>query len=224
MLRPQHSQQTRKKATLSWTTIRNSVTLNTSSGLQSQATDNRTAMSPPAANSTMMNPQPEKKVFVGLAYIPKLTEQITKHIPNLCAAPRPLNKVGNLFTNMKEKLRVGQNSMVVYDIPCAGCHETRCYLGETTWNLNDRCGPPGGHTRNQKNIEKNPRATALVHHVATTQHQFEFADKRILKKVRHKGILKIHETNQILLHEGYAVNFKKDAEHVSPMFYNLLAK
>lgn len=161
-----------------------------------------------------------------MAYIPKLTEKVTKqikkYVPNLCAAPRPVSKVGNLFTNMKEQLRIGQNSLVVYDIPCDGCHGTRGYLGETTWNLDDRCGPPGGHARDLKNIEKSPRATALVHHVATTQHQFQFAEKRILKKVRHQGILKIHETNQILLHEGYAVNFKKDAAHVTPMFYNLL--
>lgn len=112
--------------------------------------------------------------------------------------------------------------MVVYDIPCEGCHGQKGYLGETTWNLDDRSGPPGGHVRDLKNIEKRPRATALVHHVAKTKHQFQFAEKRVLKKVRHKGILKIHETNQILLHEGYAVNFKTDAEHVTPMFYNLL--
>ncbi len=112
--------------------------------------------------------------------------------------------------------------MVVYDIPCAGCHGRKGYIGETTWNLDDRCGPPGGHARDLKNIEKNPRATALVQHVANTQHQFNFTEKQILKKVRHKGLLKIHETNQILLHEGYAVNFKRDAEHVTPMFYNLL--
>lgn len=77
-------------------------------------------------------------------------------------------------------------------------------------------------TLKKKNIDKNSRATALVHHVSKTKHEFNFGEKRILKKVRHKGILKINETNQIVLHEGYAVNFKKDAEHVTPMFYNLL--
>lgn len=201
--------------------------LNVSNDSHSLSMINRTITTPPAANSTMTNPlqTPEKKVYVGMAYIPKLTEQVTKqikkHIPNLCAAPRPMCKVSSLFTDLKDKLRVGQNSMVVYDIPCGGCHGKKGYLGETTWNLDDRCGPPGGHTRDLKNIEKNPRATALVQHVAKTHHQFQFGDKRILKKVRHKGILKIHETNQILLHEGYAVNFKTDAEHVTPVFYNL---
>ena len=140
------------------------------------------------------------------------------------AAPRPIFKVGNLFTDMKEKLRTGQNSVVVYDIPCGGCHGKKGYLGETTWNLEDRCGPPGGHARDLKNLNKNPRATALAYHVATTQHKFDFESKRVLKKARHQGLLKIHETNQILLHEGYAVNFKKDADHVTPAFYNLLKR
>lgn len=206
----------------------NSERSNISNDLQNSNIINRISWSNPAANSTMINPQSntEKKVYVGMTYIPKLTEkvskQVKKHAPNLCTAPRPMNKVGNLFTDTKQKLTVDQNSMVVYDIPCGGCHGQKGYVGETTWNLGDRCGPPGGHSRDLKNIEKNPRSTALVHHVATTKHEFNFAEKRILKKVRHPGILKIHETNQILLHEGYAINFKKDAEHVSPMFYNLL--
>ncbi|KAG4080766.1 hypothetical protein HA402_005946 [Bradysia odoriphaga] len=52
--------------------------------------------------------------------------------------PRPGWKVGNLFTNMKEKVRVAQNSMVVYDISREGCHGQKGYLGETTWNLENR--------------------------------------------------------------------------------------
>lgn len=181
----------------------------------------------PIGNSTMIAPTPtkEKKIYVGMTYIPKITEMVTnqikKYVPNLCVAPRPPNKVTNLFTDMKQKLKIGQNSMVVYDIPCQGCHKQKGYLGETTWNLDDRCGSRG-HKRDLNNIEKSPRATALVHHVATTEHQFDFDDKRILKKVRHRGILKINEANQIVLHEGYAVNFKTDAEHVTPMFYNIL--
>lgn len=112
----------------------------------------------PAANSTMINTPSshanEKKIFAGMTYISRLTEkvskQIKKYVPNLCTAPRPPCKVGNLFTDMKEILRVGQNSMVVYDIPCGGCHGKKGYLGETTWNLDDRCGPP------YNNVETRP--------------------------------------------------------------------
>lgn len=160
---------------------------------------NRKCHSTGQLNNDPIATEKEKKIFVGITYIPQLTEvvckQIKKQIPNLCAAPRPPNKVSSLFTDMKQKLRTGQNSMVVYDIPCKGCHQQKGYLGETSWNLEDRCGTCG-HGRDLKN---------------------DFDNKRILKKVRNKGILKINETNQIVLHEGYAVNFKKDAEHVTPM-------
>lgn len=61
---------------------------------------NRSAVSNLVENSTMGIPQPspEKKVFIGMAYIPKLTEQvfkqIKKHIPNLSTAPRPMTNDG----------------------------------------------------------------------------------------------------------------------------------
>lgn len=57
-----------------------------------------------------------------------------------------------------------------------------------------------------------------------TGHEFDFEKATIMKKVRAKGLLKIHEANQIILHEKEAVNFKKDAKHVSPVFYNLIKK
>ena len=72
------------------------------------------------------------------------------------------------------------------------------------------------------NMEKKPRKTALVHHAYTTKHQFDFDNKKVMKKVRSKRTLKIHEVNQIILNEDRAVNFKSDAEHVSPEFYNLI--
>lgn len=54
------------------------------------------------------------------------------------------------------------------------------------------------------------------------KHEFDFDKVKVLKKVRTKGLLKIHEANQILLHEEVVVNFKKDAKHVSPVVYNLI--
>lgn len=63
---------------------------------------------------------------------------------------------------------------------------------------------------------------ALVTHVVSTNHEFDFDSAKVLKKVRARGMLKIHEANHIILNEGNTVNFKKDAKHVSPVFYNLI--
>lgn len=98
---------------------------------------------PPVANSTMIDvtitpavqPPPKKKMFAGMTYVPNLTEvvskQIRKYAPDLRIAPRPPSKVLSVFSDMKQKLKIGQCSCrVVYNIPCKDCR--RSYVGETT--------------------------------------------------------------------------------------------
>lgn len=114
-------------------------------------------------------------------------------------APRPISKVGEIFTDMKQKLTTDQQSFVVHRIQCKMCR--KFYIGETTWCLCDRCKM---HESDVRNKEKSPK-------------------KRLWKKkVRKKGVLKIHEANQILLHEDRTVNFKSDAEHITPVFYTII--
>lgn len=120
---------------------------------------------------------------------------------------------------MKEKLRPNQNSNAVYLIPCKQCG--KCYIGETSWSVFERCSQ---HKKDVRYIDKQPNKTALVSQVNNTKHEFDFDGVKILKKVRTKGLLKIHEANQIILHEEVAGNFKKDAKHVSPIVYNLIKK
>lgn len=50
------------------------------------------------------------------------------------------------------------------------------------------------------------------------KHELDFDDVRILKKVHTKWLLKMHQANQIILHENVVVIVK----HVSPVFYNLI--
>lgn len=108
---------------------------------------------------------------------------------------------------------------MVYGIPCLNCK--KWYFGETTWTLDDRIEE--GHKKDLRYIPKNAkRRTALVKHVLEEKHQFDFDNKKVMKKVRSRRTLKIHEVNQIILHEQVAVNQKSDAEHVSPEFYNLI--
>ncbi|XP_037049480.1 uncharacterized protein LOC119083782 isoform X2 [Bradysia coprophila] len=182
----------------------------------------------PIASSTLINetiqpvaPSTVIKRFVGMTYVPQLTEavsrQIRKFAPNVTIAPRPPRKVSSVFSDMKQKLSTDQCSCVVYNVPCHDCPKS--YVGETTWRLSDR---QGQHQKDLDNMSKNPQKTALVHHAYTKGHAFEFRKKTILKKVRTKATIKIHEANQIILKGKSAVNFKTDAAHVSPVFYNLI--
>lgn len=147
-----------------------------------------------------------------------LSKQIKKHAPDLKIAYRPPEKIASIFSDMKQKLEDGQCSCVVYNIPCKDCRN-RSYVGETKVRLDDR---EKGHKTDIKNVAKAPTRTALVNHIHKTGHTFDFEKKEILKKVRSQRTLKIHEANQIILKGKAAINSKKDAEHVSPVFYNLI--
>lgn len=193
----------------------------------------------PMANSTMCEPKdisfkdmtlspptkyPKRALgFAGITYLDGLSEtiktQLTRHAPQLKIAFRPPCKVSQAFTNMKDKLDNGQQSNVVYAIPCIQCG--RLYVGETSRCLCERCEQ---HEKDVANKSKKPNKTALVRHVSTTDHQFDFDRAKILRKVRTRGLLKIHEANHIILNENSVVNFKKDAKHVSPVLYNLIKK
>lgn len=191
----------------------------------------------PAANSTMIAPTnlslkemtitPKPKYpknalgFAGITYIDGVSDtlksQLKRYAPDLKVAFRPASKVSQVFTNMKDKLDVGQNSNVVYSIRCIQCGCS--YIGETSRCLCERCAQ---HAKDVENKNKKPKKTALVAHVVATNHEFDFSTAKVLKKVRARGLLKIHEANHIILNEGNTVNFKKDAKHVSPVFYNLI--
>lgn len=132
--------------------------------------------------------------------------------------PSP-NKVAQVFTDIKHKLQIGQHSNVVYRIPCKQCG--KYYIGENTRNLCERCVQ---HEKDVENISKKPKKTALVAHVSEMKHKFDSTKAEVFKKVRNKGLLKIQEANQIILYEDTVVNFKKDAKHVSPIFYNLIRR
>lgn len=161
--------------------------------------------------------------YAGITYIEGISEtikaQLGRHAPKLKIAFRPPCKVSNAFTNMKDKLENGQQSNVVYSIPCSQCGKS--YIGETSRCLYERCNQ---HEKDVANKVKKPNKTALVRHVSTTDHQFDFNRAEILRKVRTRGLLKIHEANNIILNEDSVVNFKKDAKHVSPLVYNLIKK
>lgn len=172
----------------------------------------------PVANSTLVQ---QPKVFCGITYVPQITESLSgilkRNIPGLIVAPRPPAKIGSVFTELKQKLALEEKSNVVYKIPCNGCE--KCYIGETTQLLKTRAKQ---HENDVCNRAKNPSKTALVKHVVDTSHNFNFVGKKILKEERIQGKLKIHEINQIILHENETVNFKTDAAHVTPVFYNLI--
>ena len=167
------------------------------------------------------------KLFAGMTYVPVISEKIADTIkrkaPELNIAPRPIKKVGDIFTGLKQKLTIDQESCVVYRIQCRTC--SKFYIGETSWCLVDRSITHKNDIKYMNNKAGNSKKTALVKHVFDTgpnHHVFDFDRKEILQRVRKKGLLKIHEANQIVLHGDKALNFKSDAAHITPVFYNII--
>lgn len=179
----------------------------------------------PMANSTMCEPKeisfkemtlspppmyPKRALgYAGITYMQGVSEtiktQLQRHAPQFKVAFRPPCKVSQAFTKMKDKN--GQQFNVVYSIPSLQCG--RSCIGETSRCFWERCYQ---HEKDVANIAKKPNKTALVRHVSTTNHQFDFSRAKILRKVRTRGLLKIHEANNIILNESSVVNFKKRSQ------------
>lgn len=190
----------------------------TSTETEVETFDDSTTNAPPTQSAI-----PTKKPkFGGMTYVPGLSEALAKKLreaaPDLRIAFRTPYKVSSLYSDMKQKVPESEQSCVVYSIPCQVCPNKR-YIGETRQKAAVR---KGQHKTDVKNQNKNPRKSALVYHTHKTGHEFNFEAQKIIKKVRNPGTLKMHEANQIILHENEVVNFKKDAEHISPVFYNLI--
>lgn len=76
-------------------------------------------------------------------------------------------------------------------------------------------------------MNNNPKRTALVKHVFNTKpslNEVDFSRKKGLKKVKKKRTLKIHETNQIILHGTEALNLKSCGVQISLAFFNLIKR
>ncbi|KAG4069621.1 hypothetical protein HA402_011422, partial [Bradysia odoriphaga] len=66
------------------------------------------------ANSTIAATKPKR--FAGMTYVAGLSEKLSKMLtriaPNVIVAPRPIAKVGEMFTDLKQKLTTDQQSFV----------------------------------------------------------------------------------------------------------------
>lgn len=159
--------------------------------------------------------------YRGLAYIPELSETISKTVANFDSqikiAPRPPYKLSTIFTKTKDKIPQNEKSGVVYKIPCADCD--KIYIGETIQKLGTRVKQ---HQNSCKTIKDNNNLTALAKHHFDYQHSFDFTGVKILVNENNKNKLRVQEVNQIVVHENQCCNYKKDSRHVTPAFYNLM--
>lgn len=164
----------------------------------------------------------ETNQFASLAYIPGLSEAISKSckqfVPNVKLAMRPYMKNSSMFTNLKSRIKTDDKSGLVYKIDCAECNAV--YIGETIQKFGTRKHQHS--TDCQKPLNK--FSSALVKHAKYKNHHFKFNDGKILKRENNKTKLQIHEVNNIIKFESVACNEKTDKKDYTNAYINLIKK
>lgn len=128
-------------------------------------------------------------------------------------AYRSIKTVKNLFSKVKDRTPVLQQSGVVYCISCVNC--SRSYIGQTSRVLKDRI------TSHKSDIRRRTGACALTRHVNETGHHMDFKNTTILDKERScfrrtfLEMVRIHQTPE-------ALNSKKDIDGLSSIYTFLL--
>lgn len=110
---------------------------------------------------------------ISIPYVPFVSQSIAKSITNVCdnvrVAYKNTNKVGGLYSKLKDK----QPLDVVYHINCLNCNGGKCYIGTTSQKLYKR------RKKHQSDVAKRKQdRSALAYHAVTNNHRFEFDNVR----------------------------------------------
>lgn len=166
------------------------------------------------------NNQNQSKQFASLAYVPGLSEKISKSckafVPDVQFAMKPHDKNDRLFSKLKSKIPIDEKSGLVYKIDCKHCNAV--YIGETIQKLATR------KYQHQCDCKKQITKTssALAIHAKENDHTFDFDNAKILKQENNKLKLQIHEVNQIIRYENNTCNKKTDKKDYTNTYINLI--
>ncbi|XP_055526906.1 uncharacterized protein LOC129719536 [Wyeomyia smithii] len=136
--------------------------------------------------------------YRSIAYIPYLTDKISKFLKNdyktVELATRKTNMAKQYYTQTKDKIAKDDHTNVIYSISYNDCSSQ--YIGMTTNKLKTRIS---GHRSNLNALQKlvdngtdieDPQSatlsekTALLHHCIRTQHTFDLNNVKILNQHR----------------------------------------
>jgi hypothetical protein len=173
-------------------------------------------------------------IFRSFANIPSVTTNIQKLANrvesnvNLRLCPSNSTTARCLYSKLKDPINSKHISNVIYKIPCS-CGKS--YIGFTTQYRHCRAaqhkrghdkifelrgkGLNDDHPEMEKALDK---CTALVKHVAETNHRFDFGKIETLDKGKTRMELKMLEMIHIKRNSSTTVNFKSDVENLSNVF------
>lgn len=125
-------------------------------------------------NNTQQTTQIEgEKIYRSLTYVEGLSQRLEKMfrkiIPEICIAYKVRQKIGDIFTKLKDKISYQKLSNVIYQIPCNGCN--KIYIGETERHCETRIKEHERSTSKPPN-DKQEMTKALAKHYNLTGHNF----------------------------------------------------
>ena len=117
----------------------------------------------------------ESRGLVTLSYIHNTTEKLKRVLQryNLQVAVKPVQKLGQVLTKVKDKVPMEKQTGIVYTIPCSDC-DMQC-VRETGRALQTR---KRGHERSVK--QQKVEQSALAEHVKHTGHNINWDNMRPL--------------------------------------------
>lgn len=128
---------------------------------------------------------------IGRIFLPN--NPLTEHISNnlnvlkIKTTTLPTKSIRNILNNTS-RLHITSNACV-YQVPCRDCNLS--YVGETGRSLKSRI------SEHKRDIRLGNLSSALVIHIAKSDHNFDFDSVKILKYIHNKNLRQIYEAGMI---------------------------
>lgn len=163
-------------------------------------------------DNVVVDPFTYKKI----PFVKGLTENIVsqfKSYNNLKIAKYNTFTVAGVFSRIKDRTHIMDQSDVIYSVPCRDCQG--CYVGQTSQLLKNRIT----QHRSDSRIGKNSCALAL--HFKNSDHNFDFNNVKILdQETNYKKRLFLEMAH--IFTDKQSINFKTDINQLSNIYCNIL--
>jgi len=133
-------------------------------------------------------------------------------------AYRPKNKIGKMYSNLKDKIPKEKKKDVVYEVQCKGCN--KIYIGQTGQYVEKRMKE---HSYDCKNTTKEGK-TALADHSKGQKHNFDLEDPTIFHTETDRRRREKWENICITKKKNEVVNNKNDIKIMGTFYSAVIEK
>ncbi len=186
----------------------------------------------PSKNKSEKADKEKCKGLVLLPYVQGVSEclhrVLMKH--NVASAFKPMNTLRQTLVHPKDKRDIGDNSEVVYQIPCDSCDQI--YIGETgrklkVWMKEHRDEVNEMSSKHftrahRKSSLSTVNKSAITDHIATTNHTIGWDDSKILTRESNRTRRWIKEAIHILKHSGHTMNRDMGNYQLPKIYHSLI--